>query len=181
MKSHSLFQTNPAIALVNAINPYSKNPNGRRANISSRDALNLIEKITKEELNEPCIINTKMNYTHCELEDNVKLTLGTQCLIYLFDPGNGWIRDCFKRGDMLLMTARLVERGVSLDGLYCYRGNSVIKDQSFKQIIQSLINKGFNLNDPPAMLNDEIIEIFTQAGYEFSYPPEYNIPSFDSF
>ncbi len=94
-------------------------------------------------------------------------------MVYLFDPGNGWIRDCFKRGDMLLMTAKLVEKGVSLDGLFYYRGNPLIHDQAIKQTVQSLINRRHG--HPPAILNDEIIKVFTEAGYDFTYPPEFQV------
>lgn len=161
-------ESNPAIALVNAINPYS-----RRA--SSREALALIDQIEAGQLSTPCDLVTQMAFTECELEESVERTLGTQCLIYLFDPGNGWLRDSNKRGDMLLMTAKLVEKGVSLVGLYYYRGNPVVPDQSIKQTVQSLINR--RNDDPPATLNAEIIRIFTEAGYEFSYPSEDNAPS----
>ncbi len=157
--------TNPAVRLVNMINPYVKNKNH-----TSSTALALIDTIEPEQLNTSCDLVTEMAYVKCELEKSVPHTLGTQCLVYLYDPGNGWIWDYTKRGDMLLMTAKLIEKGAILEGLYYYRDHPVILDQSFKQIVQSLINR--RLDDPPAELNGEVIEIFTKAGYDFSYPSE---------
>lgn len=64
---------------------------------------------------------------------------------------------------MLIMTAKLVEKGVRLEGISYY-------GETLKQAIQTLISR--RDDDPPAIINNEIKEIFTQDGYDFSYPRE---------
>lgn len=159
-----LSESNPEITLLNALKPTSK--------ISSSEALELIKRVGLDKLAQPWNVNTKMTFIECELLECAQRTLGTQCLIHLFDPGSGWIRDSRKRGDMLLMTAHLVAKGASLGGICYYRGNPHVSDQSVQQTVQTLISR--RIDDPPAILNDDIIRIFTEAGYDFSYPAEFN-------
>ena len=129
--------------------------------LPSKVALKLIDGIGAEQLAKDYALQTQMAYINCILGDEVPKTLGTQCLVYLFDPGNGWIRDSTKRGDMLIMAAKLVAKGVKLEGL-SYYGISI------QQTIQGLIN---DRNDhPAATLNDELVQQFKAAGYEFTYP-----------
>jgi hypothetical protein len=151
----------PAIEFLKALKHTS--------HVSSRDTLALLEVIEPNDLARPWNVDTKMTFVECEL-DGAQRTLGTQCLIHLFDPGSGWIRDCRKRGDMLLMTAALVEKGVGLEGIFYYRGNPIVSADSVKKTVQHLITE--RNDDPSAILNDEIIKTFTDAGYDFSYPDE---------
>ena len=149
--------------LIEAIRPGSRK--------STETALKLIDELSNEQLNIPHELDVQLACTTCSLDDDVKHTVVTQCLMYLFDPGRGWDSDSSKRGDMLLMAAKLVEKGGRLEGLFYYRGNPNVHDQEIKQMIQTLINK--KNHAPPAMLNDEIVRIFTEAGYHFTYPSEF--------
>jgi hypothetical protein len=157
-------ETDPEIALLNALKTTSP--------VSSGEALELIKRVGSGKLTQAWVVNKKMTFVECELLEGAQHTLGTQCLIHLFDPGSGWIRDSRKRGDMLLMTAALVAKGVRLEGIFYYRGNPVITDQSVQQTVQTLISR--RIDDPPATLNEEIKQIFTDAGYDFSYPAEFH-------
>lgn len=64
---------------------------------------------------------------------------------------------------MLIMTAKLVGKRVRLEGISYY-------GETLEQAIQKRINR--RDDDPPAIINDEIKEIFIQASYNFLYPEE---------
>jgi hypothetical protein len=145
-------ESDPAELLVTAIKPSSR--------VRSSDALQLIEKVTADHLAKEREIDAKMAFVTCALDAEVKRTLGTQCLIYLFDPGNGWCRDYTKRVDMLIMASKLVEKGVRLEGI-SYYGETIQKN------IQRLINS--RDDDPPATIDLETQERFAKSGYKFDY------------
>lgn len=98
----------------------------------------------------------------CKLAEKVSHTIGTQCLIYLFDPGQGWIRDSNKRADMLIMTAKLVEKGVSLKGLSYY-------GETIEQTVQDLADDKPKMQ-PPAICNDYVKRTMYDAGYTYVAP-----------
>lgn len=132
----------------------------------TNEALQLIDSIDAKQLEKPWQMEMQVAYENCKLncklEENVRKTIGTQCIVYLFDPGNGWSRDSRKRGDMLIIVSKLVEKGVRLEGISHY-GKKMLDD------IQWLIDNPRNYGQP-AKLNDEVIRIFSDAGYKFSYP-----------
>lgn len=147
-------------------------------NVPTEHAFSLIRLLTPAQFAQPWDVDTRMAFVECEL-DGASRTLGTQCLISLFDPGNGWIRCCNKRKYMLAMTAELVVKGVDLKGIYYYRNHPNVRDQSVELTVQRLIQiEGRRYDDPPAILNDTIIRIFSEAGYNFTYPnsSEFNNP-----
>ncbi len=149
-----------------------------RNNIPTEHAFNLIRLLTPAQFAQPWDVDTKMAFVECEL-DGAPRTLGTQCLIFLFDPGIGWIRCSNKRKYMLSMTAELVAKGVELKGIYYYRNHSRIREQSVELTVQRLMQtEGRRNDDPPAILNDTIIRIFSEAGYNFTHPDssEFNNP-----
>lgn len=144
--------------LLDAIKPGSR--------VGTKDVLEQINTIDASELEKTCQLQMASS---CMLDERVKKSIGIQCLIYLFDPGNGWSRDYTKRGNMLIMAAKLVEKGVSLEGI-SYYGKTIKKD------VQDLIDNKYD-NDPPATLNQEVVDIFTQYGYDFNYPAEFCMPT----
>lgn len=136
-----------------------------RGRTRSTDALKLLETASSEDLASAWRLETKCSYTTCSLEEGIPHTVGTQCLINLYDPGNGWTRDATKRVDLLEMTAKLCDKGVSLEGLTYYKGSFC--EKSVISTIQGL------LDDPhrwrPLNLSPEILEMFEKNGYKFDY------------
>jgi hypothetical protein len=130
---------------------------------TSQEALDLIDRISAEQLAAEYKLKIRRN---CTLEGFVKHTLGTEFLIDLFDPSNGWMRDYTKRPDILKMTEKLIKKGVCIDGIS-------FLEITIEKYIQSLIMKGMYGDDStPAVLSEEIVKTFIENGYQFSYPEE---------
>jgi len=130
---------------------------------TSKESLDLIDRMSSEELSSPYKLKIPKN---CTLGASVNQTIGTQCLIQLFDPLNGWMRDYRKRPDILKITAKLMQKGLCIDGI-------AFLEMNIEKYIQRLIMKGtYGDDDPPADLSKEIVKTFIENGYQFSYPDE---------
>lgn len=115
---------------------------------SSEKVFALIESIDEAQIKESC----ELEQMAFELEEYVPNNIGTQCLIYLFSPRKNCIQDEIK----IAITAKLVEKGIDLEGI-SYDGKTI------QEYIQSSIH---HVQIPLA----PITEIFITRHYRFEYP-----------
>ena len=95
-------------------------------------------------------------------------TVATLALLHLFDPTNGWGRDCAARPDILELGSRIVEKGGRLEGITFWRGTDF--EGSLLDTVQAHINGNWLANDTtPARVTEEIKQRFAEAGYQFNY------------
>ncbi|CAB4144487.1 hypothetical protein UFOVP459_36 [uncultured Caudovirales phage] len=135
---------------------------------SSQEAFDFIDKMSVEELSTEHKLKVTPGWF---LKPTANQTIGTQFVIQLFDPLNGWMRAYRKRPDILKMISKLMQKGVCIDGIGFLQMDII--EMTIEKYIQRLIMKGRYGDDSDfAVLSEEIVKTFIENGYQFSYPDE---------